>query len=53
MMFSDNAPRIPVRRTRGRRSYDRRPSLEALLMAAAIIAWGWGAFELAQLFVPS
>jgi len=52
-IFSDQATRLPVRRTKGRRASDRRPSLEGLLMAGAIVAWGWGAYEIAQLFVPS
>jgi hypothetical protein len=50
-MFSDLATRTPARRTRGRRATDRRPSLEAFLIAGVFIAWGWGAFQLAQLFV--
>jgi len=50
-MFSDKTPRIPVRRTRGRRESDRRSNIEAVLIAAVVIAWGWGAYELAQLFL--
>jgi len=50
-MSSDRVNRVPVRRTRGRRGYDRRPNWEAVLVALAIIAWGWGAYELARLFL--
>lgn len=51
-MFSDGATRFPVRRTRGRRASDRRSTLEAVLIAAVVVAWGWGAYELVQLFLP-
>lgn len=51
-MFSDGATRVPVRRTRGRRASDRRSNLEAVLVAMVVVAWGWGAYELAQLFLP-
>jgi len=49
--FSDQAARNPARRTRGRRASDRRSSVEAVLIAGVVIAWGWGAYELAQLFL--
>ena len=51
-MFTDQTPRIPVRRNRGRRAADRRSKIEAVLIAGVVIAWGWGAYELAQLFLP-
>lgn len=50
-MSSDTVTRVPVRRTRGRRAADRRSNIEAVLIIAVVIAWGWGAYELAQLFV--
>jgi hypothetical protein len=51
-IITDEAARPAPRRSRGRRASDRGPTLEALLVATAIIAWGWGAYEIAQLFVP-
>ena len=51
-IFSEETGREKVQRTRGRRASDRAPSLEAVLIAGVIIAWGWGAYELAALFVP-
>ena len=46
-----NPSRSRVRRTRGRRKTDRLPSAEILLTVGVILAWGWGGFELAQLFL--
>ena len=40
-----------MRRTRGRRESDRRSNIEAVLIVGVLVAWGWGAYELAQLFL--
>jgi len=48
-MHSSAGPRPFVRRTRGRRAYDRRPSLESLLVAGGVLAWAWCAFEVLRL----
>jgi hypothetical protein len=50
-MNDKNLSRDFVRRTRGRRRNDRLPSLEIVLTAGVIVAWGWGGYELAQLFL--
>ena len=43
--------RTRVRRSRGRRASDRLPSAEAVLAACVVLAWAWGGYELAQLFI--
>jgi hypothetical protein len=40
-----------VKRNRGRRSADRRWSLETLLAAGVVLAWTWGVYELTLLFL--
>jgi len=40
-----------VRRTKGRRATDKLPSFEALLTVGVVLAWAWGGYELAQLFL--
>ena len=50
-MNDKNLSRHFVQRTRGRRRVDRLPSLEIVLTAGVIVAWGWGGYELAQLFL--
>jgi hypothetical protein len=50
-MTADKDPRTLGPRTPGRRQKDRRPSLETLLGAAVVLAWGWGVFELTLLFL--
>ena len=50
-MQEHNLSRPRVRRTRGRRRSDRLPSAEVILTAGVILAWGWGGYELAQLFL--
>ncbi len=46
-----NVGRAHVRRGRGRRATDRLPNAEAVLAACVVLAWAWGGYELAQLFV--
>jgi hypothetical protein len=50
-MQENITPRLWAKRTRGRRASDRHPSLEAILVAAVIVAWGWGAYEVVRLFI--
>jgi hypothetical protein len=50
-MTDFSMPRQWVRRTRGRRKADRLPSVEAVLTACVVLAWAWGGYELAQLFI--
>jgi hypothetical protein len=50
-MTTDTAPRAWVRRTSGRRAVDRRPSLEAILGAGALVAWIWVVYELTSLVI--
>lgn len=45
------APREWVKRTRGRRASDRRPSLQSILGAGVILAWAWGIYEITLLFL--
>jgi len=45
------AARPRVRRSRGRRAADRFPTVESLLAAGGILAWGWCAYEVLRLFV--
>lgn len=45
------AARIWVRRSRGRRSTDRRMTLETVLAAGVILAWAWGIYEVTLLFL--
>jgi hypothetical protein len=40
-----------VRRTRGRRSTDRRPTLEQVLAGAVVLAWVWGVYEIVRIFI--
>ena len=40
-----------VRRKHGRRASDHWPSLESMLATLVVIAWTWGLFELARLYV--
>ena len=53
VIVSEDAAREPVRRSRGRRASDRAPGLEVFLLVGVIVAWGWGAYQLAVLFVPN
>jgi hypothetical protein len=48
-MLNARAPRMRVRRSKGRRASDRLPSLETLLVAGGIVAWAWCAFEVLRL----
>ncbi|MGH6955528.1 MAG: hypothetical protein ACREEW_02555 [Caulobacteraceae bacterium] len=49
--YQGTKPRARVRRSKGRRASDRRPSIEAILGAGALVAWGWGIYELTLLFL--
>lgn len=40
-----------VRRNRGRRSSDRRLTLETILAIGVVLAWAWGVYELTLLFL--
>jgi hypothetical protein len=40
-----------VRRSRGRRSSDRRLTLETILAVGVVLAWAWGVYELTLLFL--
>jgi hypothetical protein len=44
------SPRAWARRTPGRRAGDRRLRVETFLVAGAVIAWAWCAFEVVRLF---
>ena len=46
-----DASRDWVRRSKGRRAVDHRPSLEQVLAAGVILAWTWGVYELIRLYV--
>jgi hypothetical protein len=50
-MLTQTGPRTWVRRGRGRRASDRRPSLEAILGAGVLLGWAWGIYELTLLFL--
>jgi hypothetical protein len=45
------ATRAWTKRSRGRRSSDRRLNLEAVLAVGVVLAWAWGAYELTLLFL--
>ena len=49
-MIAERAPRKRVRRTAGRRASDKW-SVESILFAGVVIAWAWGAYEIALLFL--
>jgi hypothetical protein len=40
-----------VRRNRGRRTNDRRLTLETILAVGVVLAWAWGVYELTLLFL--
>jgi hypothetical protein len=44
-------PRQWVRRSRGRRAGDRAMRLETVLIAAVVLAWTWGVYEVTLLFL--
>jgi hypothetical protein len=48
---AEPTPRTPVRRTRGRRAADKRPSMETLLMLGVLLAWSWGIYEVTLIFL--
>ncbi|HEY3800784.1 MAG TPA: hypothetical protein VGL58_20715 [Caulobacteraceae bacterium] len=50
-MQTANTTRDWVRRNRGRRAGDRLPSLEQVLTAAVVLAWAWGVYEVARIFI--
>jgi hypothetical protein len=45
------AARAWTKRSRGRRSTDRRLNLETVLAVGVVLAWAWGAYELTLLFL--
>ena len=51
MERSGRAARAWNKRTRGRRSTDRRLNLETVLAVGVVLAWAWGAYELTLLFL--
>ena len=51
MEKTTQASRAWTKRSRGRRSTDRRPNLETLLAVGVVLAWAWGAYELTLLFL--
>ena len=40
-----------ARRNRGRRTSDRRLTLETILAVGVVLAWAWGVYELTLLFL--
>ncbi|HEY1749935.1 MAG TPA: hypothetical protein VGG29_01645 [Caulobacteraceae bacterium] len=51
MLTHPGQARTWVRRSRGRRASDRRPTLESVLGAAVVLAWVWGVYEVTLLFL--
>jgi hypothetical protein len=51
MEQTSRATRAWTKRSRGRRSTDRRLNLETVLAVGVVLAWAWGAYELTLLFL--
>jgi hypothetical protein len=51
MQMNEPAPRMWVKRTRGRRASDRRMNLETVLVTGVVLAWAWGIYEVTLLFL--
>ena len=50
-MQTTESTRAWVKRSRGRRAGDRRPTLETVLATGVILAWAWGIYEVTLLFL--